>query len=318
MAAQLPPGQTGGGQALSLSVRLYRLLLHAYPVAFRAHYGERMERVFRDTCRIAMQRHGVYSLIPVWLSTSLDLAVSAGAERWQSFTEKVGGTMSTYSDARSVEIRIWFAVAATLVAFFVSLVASFNLYLLEDDSSLTTAAYSASSLLRYSYDAVYLSALAAGVAICAIVGNALIQRRFYLVAVLGLVTFMVAIAGFGGLLVRQTTTFFVFFAIFVILTLGGFLMGQWVSARSVSALGEKRAAVLGACASAVGILLVNVVAVVLHTLTLNPVSHALYMQGQVGNTHLNFSLLMMGLSLLALIACATLLGRALNSRSRQL
>jgi hypothetical protein len=317
MAAQLPPGQTGGGRALSLSVRLYRLLLHAYPVAFRQHYGERMARVFRDTCRAAMQQHGVYSLIPVWLSTSFDLAVSAGTERWQSFTEKEGA-MSTYRDARSLGIRSWIAVAATLVAFFVSLVASFNLYVLEDGSSLTPAAYNASPLLRYSYDVVYLSALAAGVAVCAIVGYALIQRRFYLVALLGLVTLMVAIAGFGGLLVRQTTAFFVFFAVFMILTLGGFLMGQWVSTRSVSAVGQKRAAVLGACASAVGILLVNVVALVLHTLTLNPESHALYMQGQIGTTHLNFSLLMMGLSLLALIACAAFLGRALNRRSQQL
>jgi len=42
---------------------------------------------------------------------------------------------------------------------------------------------------------------------------------------------------------------------------------------------------------------------VLHTLILNLVSHELYMQGQIGGTHWNFSLIVMGIAFVAVIAC---------------
>src|SRR6266567_9569375 len=79
-------------------------------------------------------------------------------------------TMATYRHAQNFPPRLWVALVATVTAFVVSLLASLNLYLLEDNNPLTQAAYSASPVLRFSYDGVYLSALVAGVAICAIVG----------------------------------------------------------------------------------------------------------------------------------------------------
>ncbi|GHO57541.1 hypothetical protein KSB_60160 [Ktedonobacter robiniae] len=63
--------------------------------------------------------------------------------------------------------------------------------------------------------------------------------------------------------------------------------------------------------------LIVFLALVLHTLLLNPVSHALYMQGQIGGTHFNFSLIAMGLALFTLMACALSLGYVLRLPSQQ-
>jgi hypothetical protein len=50
-------------------------------------------------------------------------------------------------------------------------------------------------------------------------------------------------------------------------------------------------------------MLVNGVALVAHTLALNRVSHLLFMQGQIGETHFSSLLIGMGLELLTLTAC---------------
>jgi hypothetical protein len=308
------PGQSPRGamrRALACSVLLYRLFLYAYPARFRRRFGERMSRVFADHCRVTLQESGLPALIPLWFSTLGDVALSASLERWQTCKEKVG-TMASMRDIRQFPPRLWVALAATLITFLVCLVASLNLYLLEESSALTAAAYSASPLLRFSYDGVYLSALAAGVAVCAIVGYALVQRPLLVGTGLTLVALLVALGGFGGLLARQAATFVVFLAVFLALTLGGFLLGWLVMARGGRSLGARPSAVLGACISTGSILLINVVALSLHTLSLNPVSHVLYMQGQIGATHLNFTLLIMGLALFTLVACMVCLGRALG------
>jgi hypothetical protein len=296
---------------MACSVLLYRLLLYAYPTTFRRGFGERMSRVFADHCRITLQESGLPALIPLWFSTLRDVALSASLERWQAYKERVG-TMASMRDIRQFPARLWIALAATLITFLVCLVASLNLYLLEESSPLTAAAYTASPLLRFSYDGVYLSALAAGVAVCGIVGYALVQRPLLIATGLALAALLVALGGFGGLLVRHAGTFAVFLAVFLALTLGSFLLGWLVMARGGRSLGARPGAVLGACVSAVSLLLINVVALSLHTLSLNPVSHVLYMQGQMGETHLNFTLLIMGLALVTLVTCVVCLGRALG------
>lgn len=66
---------------LTLSDRLYRLLLTAYPVAFSREYGDDVAQVFRDCCRAAARRGGLLAVLPLWPPALLDLAVSALAER---------------------------------------------------------------------------------------------------------------------------------------------------------------------------------------------------------------------------------------------
>lgn len=299
----------GVHRALSLSVRLYRLLLFAYPPPFRQACGERLVRVFRDACRAALYQRGLSALIPLWGWTLSDLAWTAGCERWQRFKENAC-VMMTSRFFRPLPARLWVALVTTLLAFGVDLLASLNLYLLEDASPLSQIAYSASPLLRLSYDVVYLSALASGVAVCAAIGYALVSRRLLVSVGIVVLTLLVALGGFGGLLVRHAVTFFILLAVFLGLILSGWLLGRAATARSGRIPGSQPVVVLGACVWVGWVLLVNLVALVLHTLNLNLVSHTLYMQGQIGGTHLNFSLLMLGLALLTLIGCLVCLRRA--------
>ena len=300
-------------RVFALSVWLYGLFLHAYPRSFRDAYGSRMTQVFQDSCRDTLQKRGLIGLVVLWLHVLFDLAITVWLERWHNLKEKVG----IMTQNQHFPQRLWIALVATVLAFVISLVASLNLYLLEDTSQFTQAAYSASPLLRFSYDGIYLSALAAGVGVCAIVGYALIQNELLVGAGLAIVALLVALGGFGGLLVHHPVTFLALFAAFFILLLISFLTGRTVATRTRSILGRRPTAVLGACASTGGILFVNVAALVLHTLLLNPVNHALYMQGQIEGTHLNFSLIFMSVAFLTLIACVVSLTRALRLVAHQ-
>src|SRR5512138_351247 len=66
---------------LSISVRIYRALLVAYPKKFREHYETQMVQVFRDSFRQAHHRHGMFGVIDLWLHTLADLVLTALIER---------------------------------------------------------------------------------------------------------------------------------------------------------------------------------------------------------------------------------------------
>ncbi len=216
--------------------------------------------------------------------------------------------MGQQGSSWSFSPRHWVALGVTGITFVVALLASINLYLLEDNSSLTLAAYSASSLLRWSYDGVYLSALVAGVALCGIVVYALVRSNTLAVGILIMMACFVAFAGFGGLLIRHASTFLTLFMAFVIIAIVSFLAGRMTTIRLQTRLSERSAAVLGACVSTGTALLINVVCLVVHTLMLDPVSHALYMQGQMGSLYFDTLLVAMRLELIAFIVCALWLG----------
>lgn len=63
--------------SVSLSVRVYRGLLRAYPREFRQEYGEAMIQVFRDLCL----QPGKAGLASVWGRVLLDYAVSLVSEQ---------------------------------------------------------------------------------------------------------------------------------------------------------------------------------------------------------------------------------------------
>lgn len=212
--------------------------------------------------------------------------------------------MASQGLAQNYRPRLWIAVAATLITFVVSLAASINLYLLEDNNPLTQVAYSVSPLVRFSYDGVYLSALVACVAASAIVAYAITRAGTSVIIGLLLVSLLIIFGGFGGLLVRYPVTFLIFFLVFMGLVLVSLFAGRVVAARSGRYLGQRAGAIMGACVGAFVVLLVNVVAQILHTLALNPVSHALFMQGQIGETHFNSLIIGMGIEVLLMIICA--------------
>ncbi len=316
--AQFEQKARGQKRALAISILLYGLLLYAYPAPFRLIYRERLVRVFRDSCRATLEKHGGLFLIPLWGRTCTDLVRTAWLERWQHFMENNSALVAS-EPSQQLPARLWVALIAMLLSLSVELLASLHLYLLEDASPLDQAAYIASPLLRFSYDVIYLSALASGLAVWAVVGYALIRR--HLVVTFGSIflTLLAALGGFGGLLVHHTETFLVFLGLLFILTRGSFLLGSAATARSIYVynLSSRPAAVLRACARAGVIVLVNLVALVLHTLTLNPVSHALYMQGQIPGTHLNALLIAMVLAFLTGIICMGCLGRAFHLKSQE-
>ncbi|HEY0752399.1 MAG TPA: hypothetical protein VGD98_00350 [Ktedonobacteraceae bacterium] len=313
--SQPPRAARGASKLISSSEWLYTRLLRIYPPSFQQAYASRMVRVFRDSCRDAVRQRSSVGLLWLWLQMLSDLLTNACLERWLVFKEG-RNSMATNTSTRLFPLRLWWALSATLLAFMVSLIASFNLYQLEDSSSLTTTAYSASPLLRFSYDAIYLSALTAGIAVCALVGYALINRERLVLAGSGGIALLVLLGGFGGLLVRQPVTFLALAVAFCLLLLLSFLGGRAVAVRAGRRLSTRAAAVLGACVSAGILLLINGASLVLHTLLLNPVSHNLYMQGQITGTHLNFSLIAMGLATLTLLACMLSLGLALRLPAR--
>ena len=67
--------------AVEISVKLYRWLLHLYPEKHREEYGWLMVQVFQDKARDVCQRSGVTGIFVYWLKTLLDLIVSVVRER---------------------------------------------------------------------------------------------------------------------------------------------------------------------------------------------------------------------------------------------
>ncbi len=67
--------------SLSVSVRVYRALLVAYPKKFREDYETQLVQVFRDSFRDEYHRKGMPGVIDLWLHTFADLLVTALMER---------------------------------------------------------------------------------------------------------------------------------------------------------------------------------------------------------------------------------------------
>lgn len=74
---------------MSMSSRVYRILLRAYPGSFRRQYGEDMSEMFRARASRAHE-HGVGAVARLWLSTIRDTLVAAPAERVEEFGSVVG------------------------------------------------------------------------------------------------------------------------------------------------------------------------------------------------------------------------------------
>ena len=66
---------------LGVSERIYRLLLRAYPAAFRRAYGPAMVQLFRDCGRDAVRARGGAGLPALWRHTLGDLVRSGLRER---------------------------------------------------------------------------------------------------------------------------------------------------------------------------------------------------------------------------------------------
>ena len=72
--------QPHSSNIVSVSDRIYRALLAAYPSQFRDEYGPHMAQAFRDCCRDAHHQHGTRGVIGLWPPTLGDLAATAVVE----------------------------------------------------------------------------------------------------------------------------------------------------------------------------------------------------------------------------------------------
>jgi len=80
-------------ETASLSCRVYRLLLAAYPAEFRREYGSSMLQVFRDSSRAAKTSEGKLATGKFWLAILGDLVVSASKQHIENVRE-VNGPMN--------------------------------------------------------------------------------------------------------------------------------------------------------------------------------------------------------------------------------
>ena len=71
-------------RAVSLSERVYQVLLAAYPDEFRRDYGSQMEQSFRDLYREERRSNGRTGLARLWIRTISDLVPTAVAQRIMS------------------------------------------------------------------------------------------------------------------------------------------------------------------------------------------------------------------------------------------
>jgi hypothetical protein len=80
----IPAISASHSHALSISDRVYRGLLAAYPAEFRRRYGPEMAQVFRSSCRASYRTCGAGGVARLWLPTLWDWAWSAARERFSS------------------------------------------------------------------------------------------------------------------------------------------------------------------------------------------------------------------------------------------
>ena len=71
---------------IAISVRVYQVLLVAYPTRFRREYGPHMLQVFRDCCLRAFRQRGTSGMLKLWAITLFDLLRSSIEEHLQKET----------------------------------------------------------------------------------------------------------------------------------------------------------------------------------------------------------------------------------------
>lgn len=99
---------------LNFSLRLYRLLLRAYPADFRQEYGAVMAQLFRDGLRDAGQQGAVAAGV-FWLHALFDLIGNAIGERMSTFRLSLPGERFLHILGILVAAATWPLLLWTLI-----------------------------------------------------------------------------------------------------------------------------------------------------------------------------------------------------------
>lgn len=102
MAVQRDPRPHGHNRTVDISVRAYRVLLHAYPREMRDAYGDEMARCFRDLCHQDLGERGGWGLAALWVRTLPELLFTALKER------------STMGARKAYRVAVGIALATTV------------------------------------------------------------------------------------------------------------------------------------------------------------------------------------------------------------
>jgi capsular polysaccharide biosynthesis protein len=91
-------------KAVTNSVKIYELLLAAYPADFRSEYGAAMKQLFHDQCRDAWSQGRSWSLAALWLCALSDWAKTSIMEHFASVKQKAPIFRRVFAAAMAVAI----------------------------------------------------------------------------------------------------------------------------------------------------------------------------------------------------------------------
>src|SRR5258708_23853725 len=113
---ELAPNNSRSPQTASepIQLRVYRLLLLAYPIGFRRDYGRQMMQLFRDCHQDVRAAPNAFGNWRLWLRTLLDLARTAPAEH----LEHLGKEHLFMRNLRSDAVALIGCIAIIVAAFF--------------------------------------------------------------------------------------------------------------------------------------------------------------------------------------------------------
>ena len=98
----------------TISPRVYRILLFAYPAQFRREYGLQMAQVFRDSWRYQRRQETKFGLLRLWLETLLDLIQTVPHEH----LHKLGKEKSLMNTLREDALAVVGCLAIIVIAIF--------------------------------------------------------------------------------------------------------------------------------------------------------------------------------------------------------
>lgn len=105
---------------VTFSVKVYQMLLVAYPAKFQQEYGLQMVQVFQDCCLRALRQDGMNGMIKLWIVTLLDLVQSVFSEHTQKEIE-MKREMKPEDIRMAGGALIWGAVAFVIGVLLVSI-----------------------------------------------------------------------------------------------------------------------------------------------------------------------------------------------------
>jgi hypothetical protein len=76
-------------RSIEFSVRIYKMLIKAYPASFRREYENEMALVFREHITDVMQKRGMLGLLTAWFRLLGDLACSAPKEHFREMQRRI-------------------------------------------------------------------------------------------------------------------------------------------------------------------------------------------------------------------------------------